>query len=56
MIDGLDAAAASPGCEFPSRHGVDDGKLLAAGGRVLTICAIGPDLEAARTSGVYAAD
>jgi phosphoribosylamine--glycine ligase len=55
VIDGLEAAAATPGAlVFQAGTRVDNSRLLADGGRVLTICGIGPDLVAARAS-AYAA-
>lgn len=55
VIDGLEAAASVPGAlVFQAGTRVDAGRLLADGGRVLTICGTGPDLSAAR-SGAYAA-
>ena len=55
VIDGLEAAAAVPGAlVFQAGTRIEDGRLLAAGGRVLTICGTGPDAEAARAA-AYAA-
>jgi phosphoribosylamine--glycine ligase len=49
VIDGLEAAAAEPGAlVFQAGTRVADGRLLADGGRVLTICGTGPDVAAAR--------
>src|SRR5439155_10227196 len=57
LIDGLEAAAAVPGAlVFQAGTRVEDGHLLAAGGRVLTICGTGPDLAAARDSAYAAVD
>ncbi len=56
-IRGLERAAAVPGCAgVPRRHRsrCADGHLRAAGGRVLTVCATGADLRAARDA-AYAA-
>ncbi|MBV8915979.1 MAG: phosphoribosylamine--glycine ligase, partial [Acetobacteraceae bacterium] len=55
VIDGLEAAAAVPGAlVFQAGTRIEEGHLLSAGGRVLTICGTGPDLNAARAS-AYAA-
>jgi phosphoribosylamine---glycine ligase len=57
LIDGLEAAAAVPGAlVFQAGTRVEGGQLLAAGGRVLTICGTGPDLAAARASAYAAVD
>jgi phosphoribosylamine--glycine ligase len=57
VIDGLEAAAAVPGAlVFQAGTRIEDGRLLAAGGRVLTICGTGPDLEAARHAAYGAVD
>ncbi len=57
VIDGLEAAAATPGAlVFEAATRLDDGKLLAAGGRVLTICGTGPTLAAARDVAYAAID
>ncbi len=55
-IRGLDAAAALPGVQiFHAGTARDaDGRLVAAGGRVLNVCATGPDLPTARAR-AYAA-
>ena len=51
LIDGLEAAAAVPGAlVFQAGTRVADGRLLADGGRVLTVCGVGADLGAARTA------
>ena len=48
-IDGLDAAAAVPGVTvFHSGTASRDGRILTAGGRVLTVVATAPDFRAAR--------
>lgn len=48
-IDGLEAAAAVPGAlVFEAATRIEDGRLIANGGRVLTIGATGPTIEAAR--------
>ena len=45
-IRGLAEAAAVPGVEiFHAATRLADGRVLAAGGRVLTVCASGPDLR-----------
>jgi len=51
-IRGLDRAAAVPGVQVfqAGTARLDDGRLVAAGGRVLTVCATGPDLRAARAA------
>jgi phosphoribosylamine--glycine ligase len=50
VIDGVDVAATLPGvsvhCAGVDRDG--DGRLVTAGGRVLFVTALGPDLDAAR--------
>jgi phosphoribosylamine--glycine ligase len=50
-IGGLDAAAAKPDVVVfqAGTQASADGRILAAGGRVLTICAVGPDVAAARS-------
>jgi len=49
VIDGLEAAAAVPGAlVFQAGTRVDAGRLLADGGRAVTVCGTGPDLESAR--------
>ena len=54
-IDGLEAAAAIPGALiFEAATRIESGRLLANGGRVLTIGATGATIEAARTT-AYAA-
>jgi len=55
VIDGLEAAAAVPGAlVFQAGTRIEDGRLLSAAGRVLTICGTGPDLASAREA-AYAA-
>ena len=50
-IRGLDRAAAVPGVTvFHAGTQRLDGRLVAAGGRVLTVCATGADLGAARAA------
>ena len=57
VIDGLEAAAAVPGALiFQSGTRIDAGRLLADGGRVLTVCGAGPDLAAARHAAYQAVD
>jgi phosphoribosylamine--glycine ligase len=57
MIDGLEAAAASPGAlVFQAGTRLEDGRLLADGGRVLTIGGVGPDLATARATAYAAVD
>jgi phosphoribosylamine--glycine ligase len=57
VIDGLEAAAAVPGAlVFQAGTRVEDGRLLADGGRVLTICGTGADLAAARAAAYAAVD
>jgi phosphoribosylamine--glycine ligase len=56
-IRGLDRAAAVPGAlVFHAATRVEDGRVLAAGGRVLTLCATGPDAAAARQTAYAAVD
>ena len=56
-IDGLEAAAGVPGAlVFEAATRVEAGRMLAAGGRVLTICGTGPDLQAARAVAYAAVD
>ena len=48
-IGGLEAAARVPNVQiFHAGTRLEDGRLIADGGRVLTVCATGPDLQAAR--------
>jgi phosphoribosylamine--glycine ligase len=55
-IDGLDAPA-DPGTKvFHAATKVENGKVLTSGGRVLTVCALGGDIEQARTRAYRAAD
>ena len=50
-IAGLDRAAAVPHVAvFHAGTDLRDGKIVSAGGRVLTVCGTGPDLAAARAS------
>ena len=50
-IGDLHAAAAMPGVlVFHGGTALRDGQLVASGGRVLTVCGIGPDLPAAHTA------
>ena len=57
VIDGLEAAASVPGAlVFQAGTRVEDGRLIAAGGRVLTICGTGPDHETARSTAYAAVD
>jgi phosphoribosylamine--glycine ligase len=54
-IRGLDRAAAVPGVTlFHAGTQRLDGRLVAAGGRVLTVCATGPDLRSARDAAYQA--
>jgi phosphoribosylamine---glycine ligase len=55
-LRGLEAAAALPGVQIfhAGTARAPDGRLVAAGGRVLNVCATGPDLAAARAR-AYAA-
>ena len=56
-IDGLEAAAAAPGAlVFEAATRVEGGRLVATGGRALTICGMGADLAAARRSAYAAVD
>ncbi len=51
VIDGLEAAAAVPGAlVFQAGTRVEGGRLLADGGRVLTICGTGANVTAARAA------
>ena len=57
VIDGLEAAASVPGAlVFQAGTRVEGGRLLAAGGRALTICGTGADLAAARAVAYAAVD
>ncbi len=57
VIDGLEAAAATPGALlFEAATRLENGRLLAAGGRVLTVAATAPTLTAARTAAYTALD
>ena len=57
VVDGLEAAAAVPGAlVFEAATRVVDGRLLATGGRVLTICGTGSDLASARATAYQAVD
>ena len=57
VIDGLEAAATVPGALiFQAGTRVEAGRLLADGGRVLTICATGPDAATARATAYAAVD
>jgi phosphoribosylamine---glycine ligase len=55
-IHGVDAAAVRPGVEvFHAATAVDGQSLVSAGGRVLDVCAVGPDLAAALRAAYLAA-
>lgn len=57
VIDGLEAAASVPGAlVFEAATRIEDGRLVASGGRVLTIGATGPTVEAARATAYAAVD
>ena len=57
IIQGTEAAANIPGaCVFHAGTDVLDGNLVANGGRVLTICATGPSIAAARDTAYRAVD
>ena len=57
VIDGLEAAAAVPhALIFQAGTRVEDGRLLADGGRVLTVCGTGPDGPSARRAAYAAVD
>ena len=57
IIDGLEAAAALPGAlVFEAATRIEHGRLLADGGRVVTVCATGPTLIAARETAYRAVD
>ena len=54
-IEGVEAASAVPGATvFHAGTEMRDGHLVASGGRVLTVCAVGTDIAAARAT-AYAA-
>ena len=56
-IGGLDRAAALPGVEvFHGGTALQDGQLVSAGGRVLSVCALAPDLEGALDRAYAAVD
>jgi phosphoribosylamine---glycine ligase len=56
-IQGLDRAAALPGVEiFHAGTGLADGELVSAGGRVLSVCALAPDLAGALERAYAAVD
>ncbi len=56
-IDGLEAAASVPGAMvFEAATRVEAGRMVAAGGRVLTICGTGSDVAAARAVAYAAVD
>jgi phosphoribosylamine--glycine ligase len=50
VIGGLDAVAAQPDVVMfhAGTQAVPDGSIISSGGRILTICAVGPDVPAAR--------
>jgi phosphoribosylamine--glycine ligase len=55
VINGLDQAATVPGAMvFQGGTDLRDGKLVATGGRVLTVCGTGPDLATARDAAYHA--
>ncbi|HTZ70557.1 MAG TPA: phosphoribosylamine--glycine ligase, partial [Acetobacteraceae bacterium] len=57
VIGGLDRAAAIPHVAiFHAGTDLRDGKVVANGGRVLTVCATGPDVRAARACAYAAID
>ena len=57
LIDGLEAAAATPGALiFEAATRLHAGHLYANGGRVLTVCGTGADLAAARRTAYAAVD
>jgi len=56
-IEGLDdPAVADNATVFHAGTALDDGRLVTAGGRVLSVCALGEDLDAARTKAYAACD
>ena len=56
-IRGLDRAAILPGVEvFHAGTALQDGQLVSAGGRVLSVCALAPDLEGALARAYAAVD
>jgi phosphoribosylamine--glycine ligase len=58
VIKGLDQAAAMPGVSVfhGGTEAGPDGTMLAAGGRVLTICGVAPDIQQARVRAYAAVD
>ena len=58
VINGLDQAVAKPGVSVlhASTEAAQDGTVVAAGGRVLTICGVGPDIQQARDRAYAAVD
>ena len=58
VIRGLDAAAAMPGVSVfhAGTEAGADGTIVAAGGRVLTVCATAPDVRRARNAAYAAVD
>jgi phosphoribosylamine--glycine ligase len=55
VIGGLEQASAVPGAlVFHAATRLEDGHVVASGGRVLTLCGTGPDAAAARAT-AYAA-
>ncbi|WP_158921678.1 phosphoribosylamine--glycine ligase [Acidisphaera sp. S103] len=58
VIRGLDAAASVPGVSVfhAGTEAKPDGSILAAGGRVLTVCATAPDIKGARDAAYAAVD
>ena len=55
-IGGLEAAEATGARVFHAGTRLDDGKLIAAGGRVLTVCATGEGVRAAQAAAYRAVD
>ncbi len=56
VLEGLEEAEADGALVFHAGTAVRDGKLVAAGGRVLTVTGLGDDLTAARAAAYAAAD
>ncbi len=56
VLEGLEEAAGPDALVFHAGTALRDGRLVAAGGRVLTVTGLGKDLEAARAAAYRAAD
>ncbi|MFM2091824.1 MAG: Phosphoribosylamine--glycine ligase [Planctomycetota bacterium] len=55
-IDGLESAAAQTATVFHAGTAIKGGELVVAGGRVLSVCALGQDLDQARAAAYEACD